>query len=84
MVAHPGGCSDCDSSTRSIRSKLLQQVVARYAERTGRKPQQWSDLVNAGLLRGIPLDPDGHPFQLESATGRVTLDRSLRSQSTAS
>ena len=52
----------------------LQRRVKHYAERAGRQPQTWLDLGRAGYLRSAPVDPSGHPYQLDSATGLVTLD----------
>ena len=31
------------------------------------------DLGRAGLLREIPLDPDGYPYQLDPPSGAITL-----------
>ena len=47
----------------------LEKQVERYQERTGRPPQSFLDLVRAGLLRGIPIDPNGNEYLLEN--GRV-------------
>lgn len=50
----------------------LQGVVDRYVQRTGQAPGDWSSLVRAGALRGVPRDPAGTPFDL-TAEGRVRL-----------
>jgi tetratricopeptide (TPR) repeat protein len=42
----------------------LERQIKSYRERTGVLPSRWSDLVRAGLLRGIPLDPVGSPLKL--------------------
>lgn len=42
----------------------LEGLVSLYRERTGNPPVSFVDLVNAGMLRGIPLDPLGHPYKL--------------------
>jgi tetratricopeptide (TPR) repeat protein len=47
----------------------LEQLVAEFRRRTGRDPASMFDLVNAGLLPGIPVDPLGHPYKL--VQGRV-------------
>jgi hypothetical protein len=44
--------------------------VSRYHEKTGRQPENFLDLVAAGILRGVPLDPLGHPYKL-MPDGRV-------------
>jgi hypothetical protein len=45
-------------------------MVAEYQRRTARQPTSWMELVSAGLLRGIPVDPLGHPYKL-MPDGRV-------------
>jgi tetratricopeptide (TPR) repeat protein len=51
----------------------LQRALDDYARRTGTKPD-WRTLVGSGLLRGIPVDPTGTPFDL--IDGRVQLSKS--------
>lgn len=43
----------------------LKRRIQRYQEKTGALPETWLDLVRAGLLPGIPLDPSGTPYELE-------------------
>ena len=50
----------------------LQEAVTRFGERTGRLPASMSELLTAEGLRGVPADPDGHPYKL-TAEGRVEL-----------
>lgn len=42
----------------------LNQIVARYQNERGHLPQSFADLISAGLLRGVPQDPLGHPYKL--------------------
>ncbi len=42
----------------------LEQRVKVYRERTGVLPARWLDMVRAGLLPGLPLDPDGAEYKL--------------------
>lgn len=42
----------------------LEDRVRLYADKIGRRPATWNDLVRAGFLRGIPLDPTGVPYKL--------------------
>lgn len=44
----------------------LEDVIRQYTLRTGHAPENWADLVHAGYLPGIPLDPVGHPYKLAS------------------
>jgi hypothetical protein len=49
----------------------VQRIVDDYVKRTGQTPD-WSALVRARVLRGIPLDPTGTPYEL-TRDGRVRL-----------
>jgi len=42
----------------------LERRIKLYQEKTGTLPETWADMVRAGLLRGIPLDPSGTPYEL--------------------
>lgn len=50
----------------------LQQLVQTYFNRTGHYPSEFSELVSAGLIKGIPIDPIGHPYRIE-AGGKVVV-----------
>jgi hypothetical protein len=52
---------------------VLQQQVRTYVERNGSLPGAWSDLIRVGALRGVPHDPDNHPFVLRP-DGTIGLD----------
>jgi len=43
---------------------VLEQRVTAYEKLTGRFPVRWQDMIRAGLLRGIPVDPTGRPYLL--------------------
>ena len=51
----------------------LEPIAHRFAARTGRFPASWDALVSAGDLRGIPVDPTGVPYLLDSARRAVTV-----------
>jgi tetratricopeptide (TPR) repeat protein len=60
-----------DTATKHILSLLadaameeLERRVQSYRERTGVLPSAWSDLIRAGMLRGIPVDPTDEPYEL--------------------
>jgi len=53
----------------------LQAIIKRYEQRTGSLPETWFDLIRAGDLGGLPLDPARVPYQLNPYWGLVTLDR---------
>jgi len=48
----------------------LETLTAKYKDLTGHFPAHFSDLEAAGLMRGTPIDPIGHPYKL-AAEGRV-------------
>jgi len=50
----------------------LEAVVAEFRRRFGRNPASWKELVFAGALKSIPLDPLGEPYVLHS-DGSVTV-----------
>jgi len=47
----------------------LQESVTRFGERTGRLPASMAELLAAEGVRGIPVDPDGHPYKLTPEGG---------------
>ena len=51
----------------------LQSAVTRFGQRSGRLPSSMQELVAAEGLRGIPADPDGYPYKLDSE-GRVLVE----------
>lgn len=51
----------------------LQTLVGRYVMSTRRQPGSWAELVRAGVLRGVPVDPAGAPYQLEPESGVVAV-----------
>lgn len=50
----------------------LEQMVAEYQKQAGAAPESWQQLVAAGMLRGIPVDPTGRPYRL--LYGRVEVE----------
>jgi len=42
----------------------LQSLVTTFGTRAGRLPSSMSELVAAEHLRGVPVDPDGNPYEL--------------------
>jgi tetratricopeptide (TPR) repeat protein len=48
----------------------LQEAVTRFGTHTGRLPSSMAELASAEGLPGIPVDPDGNPYELTSE-GRI-------------
>jgi tetratricopeptide (TPR) repeat protein len=51
----------------------LDQLAEDYHARFGRYPQSTRELVEAAMIKGIPLDPDGFPYVFR-ADGKSQLD----------
>ena len=49
---------------------VLEEIVGRYRQQTGKLPTRMSELERAGLLREILQDPTGRPYKL-MADGRI-------------
>src|SRR5579864_1410884 len=49
-----------------VESELneLERRTKVYFDRHNAYPEEWSDLVRDGLLRGVPVDPNGAPYTL--------------------
>jgi hypothetical protein len=50
-------------------------TVIQAAGTRGGEPFSWQSLIRSGFLRSVPLDPSGTPYDVDSATGRVTVAR---------
>lgn len=53
---------------------LLNVLVQRYREAAGHDPNGWDDLIRAGMLPSLPVDPTGRAFQYDSATHLASID----------
>ena len=42
----------------------LESLVSEFRRRFGRNPSSWRELINAGTLGGVPVDPTGQPYVL--------------------
>ena len=47
--------------------------VDELTTRVGRPPRSWQEMVAAGLLPGVPLDPAGVPYELDPMTGAISV-----------
>jgi hypothetical protein len=53
----------------------LNDLLAEYARRTSHRPSKFQDLIAAGILTGVPVDPAGFPYVLGS-DGKAQLNPS--------
>lgn len=51
----------------------LDELIDQYAMKLGRRPVRIQDLIAAGLLAGIPVDPSGSPYVI-GLDGKSTLN----------
>ncbi len=51
----------------------LQRASEAYATRTGTHPRSWEQLIAAGVVPAVPLDPTGTPYFIEAETGDIGL-----------
>jgi hypothetical protein len=51
----------------------LRKIRDEFHRRKGHGPESWEDIIAAGLLRGVPIDPAGIPYTLNFATGEITV-----------
>lgn len=49
----------------------LQPVVNSFYDKANRFPTGWEEVIRAGLVRGIPLDPTGIPYTLDPVSGAI-------------
>ncbi|HEY3928391.1 MAG TPA: tetratricopeptide repeat protein [Candidatus Koribacter sp.] len=64
-------CIDSDEAVMA-----LQKRVDAFKEHFGRNPGNMRELVDVGLLRGIPLDPVGNPYGINAYGEVVVKDQS--------
>lgn len=50
---------------------LLEAAVQRFRERFGRTPQSLDEVVEKGILSGIPVEPFGYAYVYDAATQQV-------------
>jgi tetratricopeptide (TPR) repeat protein len=50
----------------------LDEVLSQFVQRFNRLPRSLGELVSAGLLRRVPMDPEGYPYVL-GPTGTTEL-----------
>jgi hypothetical protein len=55
-----------------ITVSSLEGSVQAFRERRGRLPRDLEELVAVGLISSVPADPDGHPYEYDPGSGRVS------------
>jgi hypothetical protein len=58
--------------------KEIDRLADEYEKQTGRRATRIVELVQAGLLKGVPRDPDGYPYVLgDGGKAELNLDSPL-------
>ena len=61
-----------------MRWMSIDQLAAslqRFKDREGRLPGTWEELVTSERLPGIPVDPAGVPFVVDTVTGKIDVSK---------
>jgi hypothetical protein len=67
--------------TAELDCREISKLADEYEKQTGRRASQISELVQAGLLKKVPLDPEGYPYVLgEGGKGELNLNSPLLEQ----
>lgn len=53
---------------------ILGKILEQYRLKTGGSPRNYGDLIAAGFLRGVPVDPLGRPYKLTD-DGRIEVQQ---------
>jgi len=65
-----------ERQVRALRVRIdlntLSSAVETFRRRTGRLPRSLVELVRAGVLSALPLDPDGNRYAYDPASGQVS------------
>ncbi len=58
-----------------LELKEINRLADEFEKQTGHRPGRMSELVQAGLLKGMPRDPEGCPYVLgEGGRGKLNSD----------
>jgi len=76
-ASEPTVKQNAGSHLRLLKAELdcraIDKMADEYEKRNGRRPAQISELIAAGLLKGIPADAQGFPYVF-GADGKVALN----------
>ena len=58
--------------------QILDPLLKQYAARTGSCPDSWEPLITAGLLRAVPLDPAGNPYEIDPNNCSIVAEKQIK------
>jgi tetratricopeptide (TPR) repeat protein len=84
-AADPQIKKNADTHMKLVSAQMamreIDRLAAEYEARTGKHATHLSELVQAGLVKGIPLDPEGYPYVLgEGGKAELSVDSPLMEQ----
>lgn len=65
-------------SYATLHRSTLDPLLRSYYQRTGRCPESWQDVVDAGLLAVPPLDRLGNPYGIDPETCTMVAHKKIR------
>lgn len=68
-----------DLKTKRDR-QILDPLLKQYAARSGSCPESWQPLIEAGLLRAVPLDPAGNEYGIDPADCSIVAAKQIKEQ----
>jgi tetratricopeptide (TPR) repeat protein len=71
---------NAESHMRLLKAEMdcreLNRLADMFVNQTGRRAGSLQELVQAGLLQGIPMDPEGYPYGLDQGGRAIVNPRS--------
>jgi len=65
-----------------LEMKAINQIAEQFEKQTGHRATRMNELVEAGLLKGVPRDPEGYPYVLgEGGKAELNLNSPLLEKS---
>ena len=52
-------------------TNFLEKVASAYKDIYGKYPHQLEDLIRAGLIKAMPIEPHGGRYVIDPQTGEV-------------
>ena len=68
-----------ESARRLTQLRALDDIdqligaAQRFIAQRDRPPRSWEELIEAGLLVGIPVDPTGRPYVIDNTSGTINV-----------
>ena len=58
--------------------QILNPLLRQFADRFGRCPDAWDQLITAGLLQSPPLDPAGNQYGIDTENCEIIAEKEIR------